>query len=55
MQKTAEMIEGVVRHFSKILADPSTPPHVREAAERLVARLKADIQLANETAKQSLQ
>ena len=50
MQETVELIEAVLRHLNKLLTDPNTPPHVREAAESLIVRLKSDWQLAKAAA-----
>ena len=50
MQKTADLIEGVIRHLNKLLADPNTPPQVRESAEALLERLRSDLQMARAAA-----
>ena len=46
MQKTAEMIESVIRHLDSLLRNPDTPANVKKAAEDLRTRLQSDLKIA---------
>jgi len=46
MQKTVEMIEGVIRHLNEVLANPKSTPEMRRAAQSLLENLKTDLAIA---------